>query len=59
MILPSFEVEGVNYFLSDDDTRGYMPSCNKSCLRMTDEISEMILYSISNRFGNKFVNNIT
>jgi hypothetical protein len=47
MILPSFEVEGVNNFLCDDDIRGDVSSCNKSNLRMTNEISEMILDSIS------------
>jgi hypothetical protein len=59
LVLPTSETEGVDDFLCDDNIRGNMSVLNKSRLRKVNKPREMGLQSVSQRFSNDFINNIT
>jgi len=59
LLFPGFKVKRVDNFFGYDDARSNVPSLNKSSLTRVDDTWKVIFDSISKRFGNYFIYNIT
>jgi hypothetical protein len=58
LLLPSPEGEGMNDLLSNDNIGRDVSVLNESSLRVINIVGEVRLKSVSQRFGNNFVNDI-